>query len=165
MTGGSLDARMLLPWFDRHPESLCRLVNMFGITGTTVHVTEQTLTRRLALAATRSVGRAGPGWHLYVTDPAGRLLPPGVAGDICVGGAGVALGYFGQEELTARRFVPAPSPTAPRTAAATWDASARTAASNTSGGSTARSRSAASGSSWRRSARSCWRTRMCGRQP
>ncbi|MFM9557352.1 amino acid adenylation domain-containing protein [Streptomyces caniscabiei] len=106
--GEPLDARMLLPWFDRHPESVCRVVNMFGITETTVHVTQQTLTRRLALAGTRSVGRALPGWHLYVTDEAGRLLPPGVAGEICVGGAGVALGYLGQEELTARRFVPDP---------------------------------------------------------
>ncbi|MFJ8495455.1 non-ribosomal peptide synthetase [Streptomyces sp. NPDC094038] len=106
--GEPLDARMLLPWFDRHPESGCRVVNMFGITETTVHVTAQTLTRRLALAATRSVGTALPGWHLYVTDPAGRLLPPGVVGEIRVGGAGVALGYLGQEELTARKFVPDP---------------------------------------------------------
>ena len=90
------------PWFDRHPESTCRVVNMFGITETTVHVTEQTLTRKLALAATRSVGRALPGWHLYVMDRRGRLLPPGAAGEICVGGAGVALGYLGQEELTGR---------------------------------------------------------------
>ncbi len=104
--GEPLDVRTLLPWFDRHPECSCRVVNMFGITETTVHVTEQTLTRKLALAATRSVGRALPGWHLYVVDPAGRLLPPGVAGEICVGGAGVALGYLGQEELTGRRFVP-----------------------------------------------------------
>ncbi|WTZ46387.1 amino acid adenylation domain-containing protein [Streptomyces sp. NBC_01390] len=106
--GEPLDARMLLPWFDRHPERLCRVVNMFGITETTVHVTEQTLTRQLSLAGTRSVGPALPGWHLYVLDPAGRLLPPGVAGEICVGGAGVALGYLGQEELTRRRFVPDP---------------------------------------------------------
>ncbi|MEW2287429.1 non-ribosomal peptide synthetase [Streptomyces sp. NPDC047841] len=106
--GEPLDARMLLPWFDRHPESRCRVVNMFGITETTVHVTAQPLTRRLALAATRSVGTALPGWHLYVTGPDGRLLPPGVAGEIRVGGAGVALGYLGQEELTARRFVPDP---------------------------------------------------------
>ncbi|MFJ9631712.1 amino acid adenylation domain-containing protein [Streptomyces sp. NPDC101175] len=106
--GEPLDTRMLLPWFDRHPEPYCRLVNMFGITETTVHVTEQTLTRRLALADTRSVGCALPGWHLYVVDPAGRLLPPGAAGEICVGGAGVALGYLGQQELTARRFVPDP---------------------------------------------------------
>ncbi|UUU37377.1 amino acid adenylation domain-containing protein [Streptomyces sp. CA-210063] len=106
--GEPLDARMLLPWFDRHPEPGCRVVNMFGITETTVHVTEETLTRRLALAGTRSVGRALPGWHLYVLDAAGRLLPPGVAGEICVGGAGVALGYLGQEDLTAQRFVPDP---------------------------------------------------------
>ncbi|SNX56806.1 amino acid adenylation domain-containing protein [Streptomyces sp. TLI_55] len=106
--GEPLDTRMLLPWFDRHPERSCRVVNMFGITETTVHVTEQTLTRRLALLATRSVGAALPGWHLYVVDPAGRLLPPGVAGEICVGGAGVAIGYLGQKELTAQRFVPDP---------------------------------------------------------
>ncbi|MFI6729726.1 non-ribosomal peptide synthetase [Streptomyces sp. R-74717] len=106
--GEPLDARMLLPWFDEHPESGCRVVNMFGITETTVHVTAQTLTRGLALAATRSVGMALPGWHLYVTDPAGRLLPPGVAGEIRIGGAGVALGYLGQEELTTRRFTPDP---------------------------------------------------------
>lgn len=106
--GEPLDTRMLLPWFDRHPERSCRLVNMFGITETTVHVTEQTVTRRLSLAATRSVGPALPGWHLYVVDAAGRLLPPGVAGEICVGGAGVALGYLGREELTAQRFVPDP---------------------------------------------------------
>ncbi|PIM67258.1 peptide synthetase [Streptomyces sp. JV178] len=106
--GEPLDARVMLRWFDRHPESMSRVVNMFGITETTVHVTEQTLTRTLALAATRSVGRALPGWHLYVRDEEGRLLPPGVAGEICVGGAGVALGYLGQEELTARRFVPDP---------------------------------------------------------
>lgn len=106
--GEPLDARVLLPWFERHPESVCRVVNMFGITETTVHVTAQTLDRRLALAATRSVGRALPDRHLYVLDPACRLLPPGVAGEIRVGGAGVALGYLGQEELTARRFVPDP---------------------------------------------------------
>ncbi|ELP62016.1 AMP-binding enzyme [Streptomyces turgidiscabies Car8] len=106
--GEPLDARMLLPWFDRHPEPVCRAVNMFGITETTVHVTEQTLTRKLALSGTRSVGSALPGWHLYVLDPTGRLQPPGVAGEICVGGSGVALGYLGQEELTRRRFVPDP---------------------------------------------------------
>ncbi|MFD3841754.1 amino acid adenylation domain-containing protein [Streptomyces sp. NPDC058642] len=106
--GEPLDARVLLRWFDRHPESACRVVNMFGITETTVHVTEQTLTRKLALAATRSVGHALPGWHVYVLDQHGRLLPPGVAGEIWVGGAGVALGYLGQEELTAQRFLPDP---------------------------------------------------------
>ncbi|MFH8882285.1 amino acid adenylation domain-containing protein [Streptomyces californicus] len=106
--GEPLDSRMLLPWFDRHPETTCRMVNMFGITETTVHVTAQTVTRELALSGSRSVGPALPGWHLYVTDERGRLVPPGVTGEIRVGGAGVAAGYLNRPELTAERFLPDP---------------------------------------------------------
>ena len=106
--GEPLDQRALLPWFDAHPESACRVVNMFGITETTVHVTHQTVTRRHALAGSRSVGPALPGWHLYVMDPSGRLLPPGVPGEIWVGGAGVTSGYLGQDDLTAQRFTEDP---------------------------------------------------------
>jgi amino acid adenylation domain-containing protein len=106
--GEPLDARMLLPWFDRYPESKCRVVNMFGITETTVHVTAETLTRRHALERSRSVGRPLPGWHVYVMDPEQRMVPPGVAGEICVGGAGVSLGYLNRPELTSQRFVPDP---------------------------------------------------------
>ncbi|GGP79772.1 non-ribosomal peptide synthetase [Saccharothrix coeruleofusca] len=107
--GEPLDARVLLPWFDAHPESACRVVNMFGITETTVHVTHQTVTRREALAGSRSVGPALPGWHLYVVDPQGRLVPPGVAGEVWVGGAGVAEGYLAKDELTAQRFTADPA--------------------------------------------------------
>ncbi|MFE9068499.1 non-ribosomal peptide synthetase [Streptomyces violaceusniger] len=106
--GEPLDARMLLPWFEEHPEVRCRVVNMFGITETTVHVTAQTVTRELALGATRSVGAPLPGWHVYVVDSSGRLLPPGVAGEIYVGGAGVARCYVGQPALTEERFLPDP---------------------------------------------------------
>lgn len=103
--GEPLDTRPLLAWFDRHPESRCRLVNMFGITETTVHVTAQTLGRHEALTGSRSVGRPLPGWHLRVLDPLGRPVPPGVPGEIYVGGAGVATGYLGRPELTAQRFL------------------------------------------------------------
>jgi len=81
---------------------------MFGITETTVHVTAQEVGRREALAGSRSVGTALPGWSVYVLDPHGRLLPPGAAGEICVGGAGVAAGYLGRTELTTERFGPDP---------------------------------------------------------
>lgn len=104
--GEPLDARVLLRWYDRHPD--CRVVNMFGITETTVHVTAQTCDRGLALAASRSVGRPLPGWHVYVVDERGRPTPPGVPGEIWVGGAGVALGYLNRPELTEQRFVPDP---------------------------------------------------------
>ncbi|MBT2440941.1 amino acid adenylation domain-containing protein [Streptomyces sp. ISL-36] len=106
--GEPLDARSLTPWFDAHPESACRVVNMFGITETTVHVTAQTVTRAEALTASRSVGRAIPGWSVRVLDGRGRLLPPGSPGEIAVAGDGVALAYLNRPELTARRFVPDP---------------------------------------------------------
>ncbi|MFF7879370.1 amino acid adenylation domain-containing protein [Streptomyces sp. NPDC020794] len=103
--GEALDTRPLLGWFDHHPEDRCRLVNMYGITETTVHVTAATVTRREALAASRSVGRPLPGWSVSVRDERGRPLPTGAAGEIWVGGAGLALGYLGRPELTAERFV------------------------------------------------------------
>jgi amino acid adenylation domain-containing protein len=106
--GEGLDPRMLLPWFDRHPESGCRVVNMYGITETTVHVTAQTVTRAEALAGSRSVGHALPGWWVRVADPEGRPLPVGVAGEIYVGGAGVASHYLNQPELTGQRFLTDP---------------------------------------------------------
>ena len=111
--GEALDCRMLLRWFDRHPESQCRLVNMFGITETTVHVTAETITRHHALTASRSVGQPIAGWHCYVMDAERRLLPPGVPGEIYVGGAGVALQYLNRPELTTERFLHDPFTGAP----------------------------------------------------
>jgi amino acid adenylation domain-containing protein len=102
--GEALDTRPLLGWFDRHPEHECRLVNMYGITETTVHVTAHTLTRADALRGSRSVGRPLPGWSVSVRDSAERPVPPGVAGEIHVGGVGVADGYLARPELTAQRF-------------------------------------------------------------
>ncbi|RSS60366.1 amino acid adenylation domain-containing protein [Streptomyces sp. WAC06614] len=106
--GEPLDVRMLAAWFARHSHTACRLVNMFGITETTVHVTAHTVTPADVLAAGRKVGPALPGWTLSVRDPRGRLLPVGVPGEICVGGAGVADRYLGQPELTAQKFVTDP---------------------------------------------------------
>ncbi|MFJ3880268.1 non-ribosomal peptide synthetase [Streptomyces sp. NPDC090077] len=107
--GEPLDTRMLLPWFTRYPPASCRPVNMFGITETTVHVTAETITPESALRGSRCVGRPLPGWSVSVRDDRGHLLPAGAAGEIWVGGAGVADGYLGQPELTAERFVLAPS--------------------------------------------------------
>ena len=103
--GEPLDVQVLAPWFARHSPSWCRVVNMFGITETTVHVTAKTVTPADLVAGSRSVGRALPGWSLSVRDTRGRVLPPGAAGEIHVGGAGVADGYLGRPELTAQRFV------------------------------------------------------------
>ncbi|RFS84171.1 amino acid adenylation domain-containing protein [Actinomadura spongiicola] len=104
--GEPLDARLLAPWFARYSPARCRVVNMFGITETTVHVTAHPVTPADAVAGSRSVGRALPGWTISVRDLRGRVLPPGAAGEIHVGGAGVADGYLGRPGLTAERFVP-----------------------------------------------------------
>ncbi|WKX71552.1 amino acid adenylation domain-containing protein [Streptomyces sp. XD-27] len=106
--GEPLDVRLLQDWFRRHPHTRCRVVNMFGITETTVHVTSQTVTPQDVGAGSRSVGRALPGWSVSVRDAEGRVQPFGVPGEIYVGGAGVASHYLNQEELTADRFVSDP---------------------------------------------------------
>lgn len=106
--GETLEPQVLTGWLDSLPESACRLVNMFGITETTVHVTAEDLGRHSALEASRTVGKPLPGWFVVVRDPAGRVVPVGVKGEIWVGGAGVTLGYHHRDELTAQRFVTDP---------------------------------------------------------
>ncbi|GLW74742.1 hypothetical protein Kpho02_70390 [Kitasatospora phosalacinea] len=103
--GEPLDVRSLELWFRREPHDRCRLVNMFGITETTVHVTTSTVTPVEVAAGSRSVGTALPGWTLSVRDARGRVQPLGVPGEIYVGGAGVADRYLNRPELTAERFV------------------------------------------------------------
>ena len=52
------------------------------------------------------IGRPLPNTHLVLLDAAGRPVPFGAVGEICVGGPGVAAGYLGRPELTAAKFVP-----------------------------------------------------------
>ncbi|GAA2689290.1 hypothetical protein GCM10009864_74030 [Streptomyces lunalinharesii] len=104
--GEPLDTKMLLPWLDRYPETACRPVNMYGITETTVHCTWHTVTRADALTGSRTVGRPLPGWQLHILDDQARPVPPGVPGEIYVGGAGVTHGYHNRPELTTQRFLP-----------------------------------------------------------
>ncbi|MGI5261100.1 amino acid adenylation domain-containing protein [Streptomyces angustmyceticus] len=106
--GEAFDPRMLGTWFGRHPDSACRLVNMYGITETTVHVTARDVRSWDGHARPRCVGRPLPGWSVSVRDDRGRPLPPGAVGEIWVGGAGLALGYLNRPELTAERFADDP---------------------------------------------------------
>jgi amino acid adenylation domain-containing protein/non-ribosomal peptide synthase protein (TIGR01720 family) len=105
--GEALEVEMLRPWWSRHAEARPRLVNMYGITETTVHVTWRSLAPAdLALPFRGPIGVPLPDLVVRVLDRHGRQLPAGVPGEICVGGAGVARGYIGRPELTAARFVP-----------------------------------------------------------
>jgi hypothetical protein len=106
--GEALEPSRLLPWFDRHGDAEPLLVNMYGITETTVHVTRRSLTRADAGAADSVLGRPLDDLRLVLLDAALGLVPAGALGEIFVGGGGVARGYLGRPDLTAERFVPDP---------------------------------------------------------
>jgi amino acid adenylation domain-containing protein/non-ribosomal peptide synthase protein (TIGR01720 family) len=107
--GEALDPGSLRPWYRRADNDTCQLVNMYGITETTVHVTYRPLTRDDAERGGASViGVPIPDLRLYVLDEHGRPAPVGVAGELYVGGDGVARGYLNLPELTAQRFVDDP---------------------------------------------------------
>lgn len=114
--GEALDPGLLRPWF-RLGAPAPLMINMYGITETTVHVTYRVLDAADCAARTgvnRSpIGRPLADLQLHVLDQAGRPAPVGVPGEIHVGGAGVARGYHGRPGLTAERFVPDPFSTEP----------------------------------------------------
>ena len=109
--GEALDFQILKPWFDRHGDQRPQLVNMYGITETTVHVTYRPIMAE-DLSARRGslIGVPIPDLELYVLDPRHNLVPIGVPGEIYIGGGGVARGYLQRPELTAERFIPHPFP-------------------------------------------------------
>ncbi|HYH83616.1 MAG TPA: amino acid adenylation domain-containing protein, partial [Longimicrobium sp.] len=103
--GEALDPQSLRPWMERHGDDRPRLVNMYGITETTVHVTYRVITRADLERPGSPIGVPIPDLSLYVLDATLEPVPPGVAGELFVGGAGVARGYLNRPELTAERFV------------------------------------------------------------
>ncbi|WP_369165426.1 amino acid adenylation domain-containing protein [Streptomyces sp. AFD10] len=104
--GEALDPARLAPWL-RAPGAP-RVVNMYGITETTVHVTTHDLTADAPAPGASPVGRAIDDLRLYVLDRRLRPVPPGVTGELYVAGAGLSRGYRGRRPLTAERFVADP---------------------------------------------------------
>ena len=102
--GEALAPASLRPWIERHGADRPELIDMYGITETTVHVTYRRLTR----AGASGIGRPLPGRRLHVTDERLRPAPIGSPGELAVGGGGVSVGYLDRPALTAARFVPDP---------------------------------------------------------
>jgi amino acid adenylation domain-containing protein len=112
--GEALELQSLQPWFERHGDEQPQLVNMYGITETTVHVTYRPLVTADAQGLNGSViGRSIPDLQTYILDQQFRPVPAGVVGEMYVGGAGVARGYVNRPDLAAERFVPHPFSTKP----------------------------------------------------
>ena len=106
--GEALQPSSLRPWFKRFPTDGPQLVNMYGITETTVHVTYRPISAEDCERDSSPIGRPIPDLQLYVLDGNLGPVPPGVPGELFVGGAGVARGYLNRPELTAERFLPSP---------------------------------------------------------
>lgn len=107
--GEALELGRLEDWYQRHRDDAPKLVNMYGITETTVHVSYKELDQRhAAMGANSFIGRSIPDLRVYVLDHMLQPVPPGVVGEMYVAGDGLARGYWNRPGLTAERFVADP---------------------------------------------------------
>ncbi|MEU2835285.1 amino acid adenylation domain-containing protein [Streptomyces lavendulae] len=107
--GEKLELPALADWYEVRPADAPLLVNMYGITETTVHVSYLQLTEEMTRAGRGSlIGRALGDLRTYVLDDLLCPVPTGVAGELYVAGAGLARGYRDRAALTATRFVADP---------------------------------------------------------
>ncbi|MFM0736451.1 amino acid adenylation domain-containing protein [Paraburkholderia xenovorans] len=108
--GEKLEPATLSRWLAWRGKSAPRLVNMYGITETTVHVTARDVVFADTEAANAPslIGAPIADLSLHVLDADLNPAPDGVCGELCVGGAGLARAYLGRAALTASRFVPDP---------------------------------------------------------
>lgn len=104
--GEALSPGLLADFRKKFPET--QLINMYGITETTVHVTYKEITDREIESGISNIGKAIPTLQIYILDKKLQLCPVGVPGEICVGGEGVARGYINRPELTSEKFVENP---------------------------------------------------------
>ncbi|MGN5649109.1 amino acid adenylation domain-containing protein [Bacillus sp. Brlt_9] len=107
--GEALELSRLEDWYSRHPHNAPKLINMYGITETTVHVSYIELDENIvSLRANSLIGCSIPDLKVYVLDNYLQPVPPGVVGEMYVAGAGLARGYLGRAGLTAERFIADP---------------------------------------------------------
>ncbi|TQF71314.1 non-ribosomal peptide synthetase [Pseudoalteromonas luteoviolacea] len=108
--GEALNLASLTPWIEKYGDNHPQLINMYGITETTVHVTRQRITQEVIASSqdASTIGRALKDLNLVVLNEHNMLVPTGVAGEMYISGAGVTRGYLNQAALTAARFVQLP---------------------------------------------------------
>ncbi|MGN3335014.1 pyoverdine non-ribosomal peptide synthetase PvdD [Pseudomonas aeruginosa] len=109
--GEALDLQSLRPWFQRFGDRQPQLVNMYGITETTVHVTYRPMSEAdLEGGLVSPIGGTIPDLSWYILDRDLNPVPRGAVGELYIGRAGLARGYLKRPGLSATRFVPNPFP-------------------------------------------------------
>jgi len=106
--GEALDFAALQTWSNYHGLQRPQLINMYGITETTVHVTYHRITTDDLHRRQSLIGRPIPDLDLYILDQHMNPVPIGVPGELHVGGQGLAQGYLNRSDLTDQRFVTNP---------------------------------------------------------
>ena len=104
--GEALHSEALRVWWDAAPE--VRIYNEYGPTETVVGSCVQDAEPATAGSGAVPIGRPIANTHVFVLDRHGHPAPPGVDGELFIGGVGVARGYLHRPDLTAERFVPDP---------------------------------------------------------
>ncbi|WP_165612262.1 AMP-binding protein, partial [Mycolicibacterium setense] len=105
--GEALEPSRLAPWLDRRPVSP-RLINMYGITETTVHASLREITAADVERAVSPIGVPLADLAFFVLDDWLRPVPAGAVGELYVAGAGLGYGYVGRPGLSASRFIACP---------------------------------------------------------
>jgi amino acid adenylation domain-containing protein/non-ribosomal peptide synthase protein (TIGR01720 family) len=108
--GDRLEPTYLRAWIERYSLDKIQLINMYGITETTVHVTYYQLREEdiFGTAGRSPIGVPLPETTVYVCNEQLALQPLGISGELYVGGSGVSQGYLNQPDLTAKRFITSP---------------------------------------------------------
>ena len=105
--GEALEPQRLRTWLRHHPGSP-RLINMYGITETTVHASLREVVDGDADSSVSPIGVPLAHLGFFVLDGWLRAVPAGVVGELYVAGHGVGVGYVRRAGLTGSRFVACP---------------------------------------------------------
>ena len=106
--GEALEFHILKNWFAQHGDQQPTLVNMYGITETTVHVTHKPIRMNDLNYQASNIGVPLPDLQVYILNENRTQAPDGEIGELYVGGLGVTRGYLKRPELTAERFIANP---------------------------------------------------------
>lgn len=106
--GEALHFSILENWIKFYPNT--KLINMYGITETIVHVTYKEISNIDIFNNQQKsiIGQPLPGYNVYILNSDTSLLPIGVPGEICVAGTGVSDGYLNNKSLTKQKFIDNP---------------------------------------------------------
>ena len=107
--GEALDVKRLKSWFDNHGDELPQIINMYGITETTVHATQYRVRADDLHRSSKSIiGCPISDLQIYVLDERMEPVGVGLRGELYLAGVGLARGYLHRPDLTAERFLPHP---------------------------------------------------------